>query len=299
MRPLVLAPPQEHQRAELLARALDADVGVVTVRRFPDGETYLRVHTDPRGRHVVVLRSLDHPDCKIIPLFLLLETARDLGAASVGLVAPYLCYMRQDRRFQPGEAVSARLFPDLLGRSFDWLVTVDPHLHRIHDLDDVYVAPTRVVHAAAAIADWVQEHVDQPLFIGPDSESEQWVCDVAERAGAPFVVLDKVRHGDREVEVSVPDVDRWRAHTPVLVDDIISTGRTMVATLGHLSTAGLPPAVCIGVHALFAGDACEVLCEAGAARVVTADTVAHHTNHITLVPDLAAAVRELVPGAIP
>jgi len=92
----------------------------------------------------------------------------------------------------------------------------------------------------------------------------------------------------------VPEVERWRSHTPVLVDDIISTGRTMIETLGHLSRAGMSPAICIGVHGLFADDALEDLRRAGARQVVTCDSIPHTTNQIALGPFLADAVRSLI-----
>jgi len=82
------------------------------------------------------------------------------------------------------------------------------------------------MHAAPLISDWIRNEVKKPLLIGPDSESEQWVAAVARDAVAPHLVLQKVRHGDRDVEISVPEVARWRDHIPVLVDDIVSTGRT-------------------------------------------------------------------------
>lgn len=290
--PLLLAPwptPLAHD----LAAALGAEPGALEVRRFPDGESFVRLDTSPAGRDVVVVASLDHPDEKLVALVLLCATARELGARSVRLVAPYLGYLRQDRRFRDGEAVSARVFPRLLGPWLDGLVTVDPHLHRIHDLAEVYDVPCRVVHAAPAIAAWVATHVDRPLIVGPDSESAQWAEDVATRAGAPWIVLEKVRHGDRDVEVSVPDVERWRDRTPVLVDDIVSTGRTLVQTLGHLARAGMRPATCVGVHALFAGDALDALRAAGAGRIVTTDAVTHPTNGIGLAEALADAVRSL------
>lgn len=294
--PLLYA-PWPTPLARELGDLLGAEPGEVTVRHFPDGESYVRLDTDPAGRPVVVVASLHQPDARLVPLLLLLRTARELGATRIVLVAPYLGYLRQDRRFQPGEAVSARIVPTLLGPAVDALCTVDPHLHRIHDLAEVYAVPSRVVHAAPAIAAWIAAEVERPLLVGPDEESAQWVADVAARAGAPHVVLTKVRHGDRDVEVSVPEVARWADRTPVLVDDIISTGRTLVATLGHLQRAGLPPAVCIGVHALFAGDAEKALRAAGAARVVTCDSVPHATNGIPLAHGLAPAIDTLLAGS--
>jgi ribose-phosphate pyrophosphokinase len=295
MSPVVLAMPGNEAMADRLTALLGAQRGEASVRRFPDGESSVRVVSAVEGRNVVLVCTLDRPDDKLVPLLLLAAAIREAGAASVGLVAPYLAYMRQDLRFHPGETISAKHVAGWLSQGFDWLATVDPHLHRIADLSDVYTVPTRNVHAAQAIADWLRLHIDQPVLIGPDEESRQWVDDVAQRAGAPSLVLRKTRRGDREVEVSVPEVARWRGHTPVLVDDIVSTGRTMIETLGHLKTLGMPAAVCVAVHAVFAGSAFDDLMAAGAPRVVSCDTIAHPSNAMSVASDLARAVLELLP----
>jgi ribose-phosphate pyrophosphokinase len=234
---------------------------------------------------------LGRPDDKFLPLMFAAAAARELDAAKVGLVSPYLAYMRQDRRFQPGEAVTSTYFARLLSSQIDWLVTVDPHLHRRESLAEIYSIPTQVMHAAPLISDWIRAEVKRPLLIGPDSESEQWVAAVACNAGAPHVVLWKMRRGDRDVEVSVPDVARWRDHTPVLVDDIVSTGRTMIETIGHLKREGMQPPVCIGVHGIFAVEAFSDLMAAGAGRVVTTNTIPHMTNSIDVTALLAHGVR--------
>ncbi len=140
---------------------------------------------DLTGRRVALVCTLDRPDPKLLPLLFAARTASELGDASVGLVAPYLAYMRQDRRFHTGEAVSARLFASILSPQFDWLVTVDPHLHRIHSLAAIYEMATRVLHAAPAIARWIAREVENPVLIGPDGESVQWVSEVARTTGAP------------------------------------------------------------------------------------------------------------------
>ena len=143
------------------------------------------------------------------------------------------------------------------------------------------------------MAAWIAQNVDRPLLIGPDSESAQWVSAVADAAGAPFVVLEKHRLGDRRVEVSVPEVQRWARYTPVLVDDIISTARTMIATVDHLKTTGLPTPVCLGVHAIFAGNGYDELVSAGVARIATCNTILHSSNAIDISGQLADAVGKL------
>ncbi len=295
MTPVLVALPGNEAFARSLADRMQWRLASLETRRFPDGETYLRLDLDREARSVVLVCTLDRPDAKILPLLFAADTARELGATRVGLVAPYLAYMRQDRRFREGEAVTSRTFADLLASRLDWLVTVDPHLHRYRSLEELYRISARVVHAAPALASWIAANVDRPLLVGPDEESAQWVADVGERAQAPYVVLEKVRRGDRDVEVSVPDVDRHQDRTPVILDDIVSSARTMVQTAEHLRSAGMLAPVCVGVHAIFAGEAERELREAGASRVVTTNSVPHATSAIGIEDLLVPALRELAP----
>ena len=289
-RPIILAAQVDLAAARALSAALDADLGQVEVRRFPDGEEYVRVASDVVGRRVLVLCSLHPVDQKALPLYMLAATARDLGAASVVLVAPYLAYMRQDARFRPGEGVTARYFGQLLSSVFDGIVAVDPHLHRVASLDEVYSVPTHAVASAPGIAAWVRREVARPAIIGPDAESEQWARAVAEALGCPWHILAKTRRGDRDVEIAPLEADLGD-RTPVLVDDIVSTARTMIETVKQLRRAGAAAPVCVGVHAVFADGAYEDLCAAGAARVVTCNTIRHHSNAIDVIDLLAAGVR--------
>jgi len=292
MTPLLFNLDSDPDLASRIGSALDAECGELEQRHFPDGESYLRVHSDVAGRDCLVLCNLFQPDTKLLRLLFLADTLHELGATRVGLITPYLAYMRQDKRFHSGECVSSRPFARLLSTAFDFLVTADPHLHRYASLDEIYTIPSRIVHAAPLIAAWIRQHIAKPLLIGPDGESEQWVAEVARLADAPFQVLRKERHGDLEVEVSLPEVEHWRRHTPVLVDDIISSGRTMLETLDHLERAGLPRATLIAVHGLFAVDAWSRL--SARADIVTSESVPHPSNGISLSQALADATRALL-----
>lgn len=294
MTPVVLALPDNDDLAAALTAGLGAARGTLDLRRFPDGETHVRIDTDLAGREVILACTLDAPDVRTLPLLLAAATARDLGAARVGLVAPYLPYLRQDARFLPGEGVTARYYPRILGGVFDWLVTVDPHLHRLPGLEAVYPIRTAVAHAAPAIATWLRATVPNGVIVGPDAESAQWAAAVGERSGLPAVVLRKERRGDRTVHVSIPDLGPVAGRTPVLVDDIISTAHTMIAAVGQLRAQGTPPPVCVGIHAVLGQRAVEDLLAAGAARVVTCNTIPHVTNVIDVRPALAALVQEML-----
>jgi ribose-phosphate pyrophosphokinase len=293
--PLVIAMPGNEAMTRALARAVRAAVGAVELHASPDGETYLRFVPDLSGRALVIVCTLDRPNEKILPLLFAAAAARELGAAAIGLVSPYLAYMRQDRRFKPGEAVTSREVARLLSDAFDWLVTVDPHLHRYGSLAEIYRIPTRTVHAAPLISHWIRAHVVNPFVIGPDSESEQWVSAVARDADAPYAVLEKVRRGDRDVEISIKNLRDLEGRTPVLVDDIISSGRTMIEAVRLIVKRGAAPPICLAVHGLFA-DRCDALLAQSGARVVTSNSIPHETNGINVAPLLADSVSALLPS---
>lgn len=291
-RTIVFALPGSEALLQALCTALDAEPGTLEHRQFPDGETYLRIESDVADRHVVLLSSLDRPDAKLLPLLFAADTLRELGALKLGLVAPYLAYMRQDVRFHPGEAVTSRTFAALLSRHLDWMVTVDPHLHRYHALAEIYRIPTQIVHAAPLLAAWIKRNVVRPLIIGPDMESEQWVAQVAADADAPFLVCEKVRSGDREVTISIPDASAFLDRQAVLVDDIASSGRTLAVAARQLAGMGFAPPDCVVVHPLFAGDAAQVL-GGYVGRIVSTNTIVHTSNDIDMMPVIAEAVRNV------
>lgn len=277
---IIFSLPGNELLADQLAKAIGAMRGELSMRQFPDGESYVRVVSEVKGMEAIVVCTLHRPDGKLLPLLYLCRVLKDLGAVSVRLVAPYLSYMRQDTVFKPGEAVTSLYFAKLLSSFCDGLITIDPHLHRRSSLSEIYSIPCTVLLAAPLVSAWIKTNVKDPVLIGPDNESEQWVSEVARDADAPFTVLDKTRLGDADVRVSVPDVDRYMDRTPVLVDDIISTARTMIEAVGHLKRMGLKAPVCVGTHGVFAGTAYEDLLAAGTAQVVTCNTIPHPSNRI-------------------
>jgi ribose-phosphate pyrophosphokinase len=287
---LLLAFPGCASLARNLGARLDTTVGRIDWRHFPDHESLVTLDGDCTGRNVGIVATLHDPDRLALPLLFAARTARELGARSVGIVAPYLGYMRQDARFREGQSVSATHFAAFLSWTFDWLVTVDPHLHRNRDLGALFGLPVEVVSAVPLVADWIRDRIARPVLVGPDEESAQWLGPLAERLGAPVLMLNKERHSDRDVRVSAPPAGALADRTPVLFDDIVSTGSTLIQTIVRLREAGAEPPVCIAVHGVFAGDAELWLRTAGAAGVVTTNTIEHSTNAIDVVPALLPAV---------
>ena len=277
-----------------LARLVDAEHFEVEIHRFPDGETRVRLPADCAKKYVILVCGGRDANSNALPLSFAAHAARAMGASRIGLVAPYLAYMRQDTRFHPGEAISALAYGQLLSESFDWMVTVDPHLHRIKSLDEIFSIPTECVSSVPAMSEWIAANVGQPVIIGPDSESMQWASSVAQRIGAPWTVLQKIRTGDRKVSVSLPDPELLRGRSPVIIDDIASSGRTLVEAVNGLRSLASRPVTCVVVHALLTPDAEAAIQAAGVARFVSTNTVAHATNAIDIVPLLADRIRRLL-----
>lgn len=276
------------------AKALRLEKVNLIRRQFPDGESYLRYQTPVKGSRIIIMDTLDHPNEKVLPLIFAAETAKELGAIEVGLVAPYLAYMRQDTRFHSGEAITSTYFAKLISQTFDWMITVDPHLHRHHALSEIYTIPTQVTPAAPIISSWIHKHIKQPVLIGPDEESKQWVTQIAEAINIPFTVLEKIRLGDHDVKVSIPALKNFPSHTPVLVDDILSTGQTMIETIRHLKSLETKPPVCIIVHPIFAGITTQTLIEIGAEQVVSCNTIPHDSNQLDLSQSLIQTLKNFI-----
>jgi ribose-phosphate pyrophosphokinase len=274
--------------ARPLARTLGAVARPIAVHRFPDGESRVRVVPGP-GRSAVVIRRLDDPNAKLFEVLLAIDALRRTGVGQIALVAPYLPYMRQDRVFQTGEAVSQHVFAGVVSSAVDRLVTVEPHLHRIHELGEVFACPAVSIPAAPLLADWCRRLGPRTLVVGPDEESEPWARAIAEAAGLPHAVGRKHRAGDRRVRVVLPDVPP--VDRAVLIDDIASTGMTLSSAARELKRAGIRRIEAAVVHAIFARGAATALRRAGVNRIVSCDTVVHPTNAISCVPALANAIR--------
>lgn len=283
---MFFAMPGREALAQELAELTASDFGALEVRQFPDGESYVRILSDVTRQDVFLVCGLDYPDAKFLSLAFAARTIRSLGASSIGLIAPYLPYLRQDKAFEEGEAITSKVFADLLGREFDSLITIDPHLHRYASLDAVYGIPTRAVCSAELIGHWVKENVDAALIVGPDSESAQWVEEIARAAGTPWFTFRKERRGDRDVQLAAPSLTAWRDHIPVLVDDIVSSGTTMVEGAKLLRAAGLPPPYCIAFHALF-DEATGARIERLARKFLTTDTVPNKFSYFRVAPLMA------------
>jgi ribose-phosphate pyrophosphokinase len=289
---LLLAFDDERALALELAEALNMPLSFISRHRFPDGEMRLVLPT-PLPDTVLMLRGLQQPNDKLVELMIAAPTARELGAKRLVLLSPYLAYMRQDMAFTPGEAVSQRHIARLLASHFEHVLTIDPHLHRIGSLDEVMPEGCGVtLSAARLLGRWVATQVPGALLIGPDEESAQWVSEAALAGGLIHAIGSKQRLGDHQVTLALPEVD-VSGRAVVLLDDMASTGRTLIGSAQQLLLRGASSVDVAVTHALFNGDAMAHLKEAGVRHVWSSNSVAHASNAVSVAALLAEGWRKL------
>jgi ribose-phosphate pyrophosphokinase len=286
---LLLAFNDEITLAQRLATALACPLATIERHSFPDGETRLRLPAHLPDR-VLLLRGLQQPNAKLTELLLAAAGARELGARQLILLSPYLAYMRQDAAFIPGEVVSQKHLGALLAASFDAVITVDPHLHRVPTMDAVVPGRRGIaVTAAPLLGAHIAQQVPGAMLLAPDEEAGQWVRLAAQANGLDHTVCHKQRWGDHNVEVATPGPE-VRGRAVVILDDVASTGRTLAAAArGALAQGAVTVDVAV-THALFVGDALREVHAAGVRRVWSSDSVPHSSNAVSVVPLLVAAL---------
>jgi ribose-phosphate pyrophosphokinase len=291
-RRVILHPDEQAEPAQRLGAELGLPCRPIETRRFPDGETLLRLPL-PLPSRVILYCTLGRPDRQLVELLLAARTARGHGVAHLTLVAPYLCYMRQDMAFRPGEAVSQTIIGGFLAQLFDAVLTVDPHLHRIDRIEQAVPSGAAIaLTAARSLGAFVARAVPEAILVGPDEESAQWAAAVATEAGRPHTVFTKQRRGDRDVTVHA-DASRepLSGRQVVLVDDIASSGRTLAAAARICLDAGARSVDAVVTHALCSADDLQGLRAAGVRRLWSSDSLPHSSNQVMLAPLLAEGCR--------
>ncbi len=274
-----------------LAAALKLVCRTIASHRFPDGERLITAAETTA--EVLLYCTLADPDARLIELLLAADALRRRGARRLTLVAPYLPYMRQDAVFAPGQALSQQVIGRLLANAFDAVVTVDPHLHRTPDLGDVLPGcQAVVVSAAASLAGALKGRLPpDTVLVGPDSESSPWVAAVAAPLALESIVAEKQRSGDRAVRITLPDAKRLTGRPAFLVDDMLSSGGTMIACADLLRAAGARLAGAAVTHCLAGSDDLARLTAAGIAPLLATDSIPCPAATVALAPALAAAIR--------
>jgi ribose-phosphate pyrophosphokinase len=281
---LVLPGPRSPLLGGKLASVLGCQVAGLDHKKFPDGEAYVRVTTPVRGQDVVVVQTT-WPNDGLVELLLLEDALRRMGAARITVVVPYFAYARQDRVFLEGESVSAEAVMKHLADGADRIVTVD--LHRPATLN-VVKAATANVSGVPAIADFFRALPPQ-MVLAPDKNALDRAREAAKLLGAEVDHLVKKRVAPDRVELQVHELD-VAGKRVLIVDDIISTGGTMMAAAQELRRQGATSVSAACTHGLFAPGALDKLHAAGLEQVVATDTIEGPASAVTVAGEVAKAI---------
>ncbi len=205
MKTIVIGGSNSAQLAKRIAKKLKSKYTQLVSRNFPDGESYIRILKPVKGKRVILVQSMHpKPNDALLESILTLRTAKELGAKKTVLVSPYMGYLRQDKRFKPGEAVSNHIIADLL-TFIDQIITIDPHLHRIKSLSEIFKTKTKKLSANHVLAKHIKKHYSDAIIVGPDIESYQWAKAIAEEIEVKPAQIKKairVAHKNSMMEVS-------------------------------------------------------------------------------------------------
>ncbi len=241
--------------AEKIATRLGITYSPLEVKKFPDSETYLRFNFNPKNKIIILVQSFYGVinDC-IIEVLFAAETARELKAKKVILVAPYFPYLRQDRRFREGECISLKTIAKNIDEDFDMIYVIDPHLHREKKLSNIFKIKTNKITSVSLISDYIKQlkKANNKIVIGPDEESYKWAGAVAKNINAGYIILKKHRKSAYDVSLRLNKNINLKDRFIVIVDDIISTGSTIIETVKLLRKLGGKNFLVICVHGIFA-----------------------------------------------
>ncbi|PNX45543.1 MAG: ribose-phosphate diphosphokinase [Thermoplasmata archaeon M11B2D] len=257
-----------------------------TYKRFPDDEFYVRLLDDVTGQDVVIVQTA-YPDPKIIELFLIQDAVHDAGARKITVVLPYFGYSRQDKKFEEGEAISARAIAQHISRNADCVITVDPHKEHILKF---FTVPAYSCSAVVSLARYLKEkHVD--FVLAPDKGAKQRAKDAASFIDCDYDYLEKTRIDGTTVKITPKKLDARGKHVAI-IDDIISTGGTMAHSIKELKRQGSKTVLVACTHGLFVGGAKEKLLSADCDEIVSTDTIETEFSKVSVAETIAQTLQK-------
>jgi ribose-phosphate pyrophosphokinase len=270
-----------------LSRLLNQPILKTTFKRFPDDEFYVRIEEPIDGEDVLIVQTA-FPDAKIVELLIMQDAVCEAGARKISVVLPYFGYSRQDKKFEEGEAISARAMAEHISIHADEVITVDPHKEHILDF---FTTPARSCSAVPAIAEYLKtKNID--LVLAPDKGAKDRGEEAAHLIGCPADYLEKTRIDGNTVKIHPKNLD-VHGKTVAIVDDIISTGGTMANSIKELRHQGAKKIYVACTHGLFAGQAKEKLKDAGVDEIIATDTIESEFSKVSVAPCLASLLVHL------
>lgn len=287
---IVVAGPASPKLGRRIANLLKCDLASLEWKRFPDGESYIRLPVDLKGESVVVVQSTSPPqDKRLMELFFILDLVNELGASEVTVVIPYLAYMRQDKRFRDGEVISVRVVSKLIENfNVDRIVLVDVHSRLVLDYFNVDVVE---VSAMPLIGSYFSSiDLSNPFVLAPDRKALNLAEKVAEKIDCEFDFLEKRRDrvtGEVKTYFKKMNVD---GRDVIIVDDIISTGGTIANAAEMVKGLGARRIYAACTHALLVKDALMKLSSAGIFEIIGTDTIESNVSKVSVAPAIVSVL---------
>jgi len=286
---LIIGGSASQKLAAKVAWALGENISPIETRRFPDGERYIRINGEVPSE-VVVIQSTGYPqDENLMELFLILKNLKSLGVERTRVVIPYFGYGRQERRFKSGEAVSAVIVAELLeAAGASEIYSINLHEKNIKQF---FKIPVHEISAMPMIANYIKETVDDPMIIGPDKGALGFAEEVSGILKCECDYLEKTRISPEIVETKPKNLD-VDGRDVVIIDDIISTGGTIVNASKILRELGAKKVVVCCVHPLLVEDALLKIFAAGVDDVFATDTLRSDVSIISVAPLVAGFLKK-------
>ena len=271
--------------AKKIARSSKGEYSKLELKRFPDKEMDIRFLKNVKRKKVFLVQSFyGNINEKIVETLFAGYTAKDLGAKKVNLIALHFPYLRKDKRFKPGECISSKEINKIFS-FFDKVFIVDPHLHRIKKIRKIIKVGKRI-SSVSAIANYIKKkNIKNTFFIGPDIESNQWAKGVADLLGEKSAILRKKRHSSRKVRVKFNRKVDLKDKNVIIIDDIISSGGTMLETIKEVKKLKPKKIYCIAIHGIFSENSLKKLKKQ--AVVVSTNTIPSRVSNIDISMEVA------------
>lgn len=277
--------------AREVSHLLDAPLGLATIKRFPDGERYIKIENEVKGKECVVIQSTGYPqDENLFELFTILDTLKYMGAGKIITVVPYFGYGRQDKVFKTGEAVTSRTASKHIQMDSDEFISINLHEESI--LDNFQI-PARNLDASPLLGSYLKEHgfcAEKSLVLAPDKSAFPMAKVVSEIMGCSTDYLEKCRLGPGECQVRPKNLEARGANI-IIVDDMIDSGGSMMEAIRLLKEQEASSVTIATVHPVLTGSAVTRLCHAGAKDVIATNTIRSEVSRISVAGLIAGALK--------
>ncbi|MEO2117729.1 MAG: ribose-phosphate diphosphokinase [Methanocaldococcus sp.] len=275
---IVVSGSQSQNLAFKVAKLLNTKLTRVEYKRFPDNEIYVRIVDEINDDEAVIINTQKNQNDAIVETILLCDALRDEGVKKITLVAPYLAYARQDKKFNPGEAISIRALAKIYSNIVDKLITINPHETHIKDF---FTIPFIYGDAIPKLAEYVKDKLNEPIVLAPDKGALEFAKTASKILNAEYDYLEKTRLSPTEIQIAPKSLDA-KDKDVLIVDDIISTGGTMATAVKLLKEQGAKKIIAACVHPVLIGDALNKLYSAGVEEVIGTDTYLSEVSKVSV-----------------